>query len=158
MPPNTRYTVRLPPALDALIQERIRTSGTPFAVLIREALSAYLADTPPPGPLPLAASANTLGELQAQLATLTTRVEALEQGQSSLPTERRQPTATPRARTPVGQRKLTPRQVRALRAKRARGTPFSQKTQTHVFPSVYGLAITAQRLDFSLAVTHTHHA
>ena len=39
MPPTTRYTVRLPPALAALVQERIRTSGTPFAVLLREALS-----------------------------------------------------------------------------------------------------------------------
>jgi len=123
MPPNTRYTVRLPPALDALVQERIRTSGTPCPVLIRDALSVYLADTPPPGPLTLAASADTLGELQAQLAALTTRVEALEHGPSPLPTERRQPAAIPRARTPVGQRKLTPRQERALRAKRARGTP-----------------------------------
>ena len=99
-------------------------SGTPFAVLIREALAAYLADTPPPGPLPPAASAATRRELQAQLAALTTRVEALEHGPSPLPTERRQPAATPRARTPVGQRKLTPRQVRALRAKRGRGTPI----------------------------------
>ncbi len=52
MPPTTRYTVRLSPALAALVQERIRTSGTPFAVLLREALSAYLAASPPPGPLP----------------------------------------------------------------------------------------------------------
>jgi hypothetical protein len=65
MPPITRYTVRLSPALVALVQERIHTSGTPFAVLIQEALSAYLADT--------------LRELQAQLAALTTRVETLEQ-------------------------------------------------------------------------------
>jgi hypothetical protein len=124
MPPNTRYTVRLPLALDALLQERIRTSGTPFAVLIRDALAAYLADTPPPGPLTPAASADTVRGLQAQLAALTTRVEALEQGQSPLLTERRQPATTSRARTPVGQRKLTPRQVRALRAKRGRGTPI----------------------------------
>src|SRR5438874_939837 len=53
MPPTARYTVRLSPALAALVQERIRTSGTPFAVLLREALSAYLAVSPPPGPLPL---------------------------------------------------------------------------------------------------------
>src|SRR5262245_64033756 len=36
--------------------------------------------------------------------------------------------------------------------------PFSQKTQTHVLPSVYGPTITARHLDFSLTVTHTHHA
>jgi Arc/MetJ-type ribon-helix-helix transcriptional regulator len=46
MPPSPRYTVRLPPPLDAQVQARVR-AGTPFAVLIREALSAYLADTPP---------------------------------------------------------------------------------------------------------------
>ena len=40
--PSTRYTVRLPPALDAAVQEHIRAAGTPFAVLIRDALSAYL--------------------------------------------------------------------------------------------------------------------
>jgi hypothetical protein len=45
--PSTRYTVRLPPALDAAVQERLRTAGTPFAILIRDALSTYLAGTPP---------------------------------------------------------------------------------------------------------------
>ena len=68
--PSTRYTVRLPPALDAAVQERLRTAGTPFAILIRDALSAYLADTAPTG---------------------------------------------------RGQRKLTPRQQRALRDKYQRG-------------------------------------
>jgi hypothetical protein len=45
--PSPRYTVRLPQALDARVPARIRTTGTPFAVLMREALTAYLADTPP---------------------------------------------------------------------------------------------------------------
>jgi hypothetical protein len=134
MLPSTRYTVRLPPALDALVQERIRTSGTPFAVLIRKALSAYLADIPPTGtptPAPTAAdSADTLRAFHAQLAALTTRVETLEQAQPSLPTEtltdRQQltPADTPQGHARGGQRKLTPRQARALRAKRARGTPI----------------------------------
>jgi hypothetical protein len=47
--PSTRYTVRLPAALDAAVQAHLRATGLPFAVLIREALSAYLADTPPTG-------------------------------------------------------------------------------------------------------------
>src|SRR4029453_12654410 len=76
--PNTRYTVRLPPALDALVQERILTTRTPFTILVREALSAYLADSPPPGPPTPADSADTLRELQAQLAAVTARVEILE--------------------------------------------------------------------------------
>jgi hypothetical protein len=45
--PSPRYTVRLPPALDALVQDHIRASGTPFALVVREALAAYLAHTPP---------------------------------------------------------------------------------------------------------------
>jgi hypothetical protein len=87
--PSTRYTVRLPPALDAAVQDRVR-QGTPFAVLIREALVAYLADTPPTGVLTAAdrapTPADTVQELQEQLAALTRRVEALE----PLPTPRRQ--------------------------------------------------------------------
>ena len=49
--PSTRYTVRLPAPLDTAVQEYLRTSGTAFATLMREALTAYLADTPPTGPL-----------------------------------------------------------------------------------------------------------
>ena len=79
MPPSPRYTVRLPPALDALVQERIRASGTPFALLVRAALSAYLADTPPTGtPTDADRSADTIHALQAQLVGLTKRVEAIE--------------------------------------------------------------------------------
>ena len=48
--PSTRYTVRLPPALDTAVQEYLRTAGTSFAVLIRQALAAYLADTLPTAP------------------------------------------------------------------------------------------------------------
>ncbi len=125
--PSPRYTVRLPPILDALVQEHIRASGTPLAVLIQEALAAYFADTPPTGTPTPPDSAVIVRELQAQLAALTTRVDALEHA----PTRRRQPADrtltpanTPRARMPGGQRKLTPRQVAALRAKRARGVPI----------------------------------
>ena len=61
------------------VQERIRASGTPFALLVRAALSAYLADTPPTGTPPGAdRSADTIHALQAQLVRLTTRVEAIE--------------------------------------------------------------------------------
>jgi hypothetical protein len=37
--PSTRYTVRLPPALDTALQEYLRTAGTSFAVLIRQTLA-----------------------------------------------------------------------------------------------------------------------
>ena len=71
MPPSPRYTVRLPPALDALVQARLRVSGIPFAVLLRDALAAYLADTPPtvtPTVTPTPAdSADTVRMLQEQL-------------------------------------------------------------------------------------------
>src|SRR6266446_1188037 len=85
MPPSPRYYVRLPPALDALVQARVRT-GTPFAMLIREALSAYLADsmpppadrTPTPPALTPADSADMVHVLGEQLAILRARVKALE--------------------------------------------------------------------------------
>ena len=69
MPPSPRYTVRLPHALDARVQARVRT-GTPFAVLTREALWRIL-------PTPVD-NAGTLRALEEQLAALATRVEILE--------------------------------------------------------------------------------
>src|SRR5215471_16587193 len=132
MPPASRYTVRLPAPLDALVQARVR-AGTPFAVLIREALSAYLADTPPTSALTTAAdSAHTLQDLSEQLAILRIRVDALEQ---VLPRRRQSaargaardahrtltPADTVGARLPRGQYKLTPRQATA---QRARGAPI----------------------------------
>ena len=156
MPPSPRYTVRLPHALDAQVQARV-SAGTPFALLIREALAAYLADTPPtatPTPAPTAAdSADTVRTLHEQLAALTTRVEILEQ----MPTRRRQD-ADSRADTPAipadthadvpptaadsradapdflpwpAQRKLTPRQMAELRAKRQRGVPIKALMQEY---------------------------
>jgi len=126
MPPAPRHTVRLPAALDTLVQARVR-AGTPFAVLIREALLAYLADPPPTREPTAADSANTVRGLGEQLAILRIRVDALEQ----VLTRHRQsadrvltPADTAGARPPRGQYKLTPRQVTALRAQRARGTPI----------------------------------
>jgi hypothetical protein len=86
------------------------------------------------------AAADTLMELQIRVAALTTRVEILEyalapSGQEATPTPSdtaatEPPTAATEAPTPAdtsqshtrrGQRKLTPRQQRALRDKRLRG-------------------------------------
>ena len=133
--PSTRYTVRLPLALDTAVQEYLRTAGTAFATLMRDALTAYLADTPPtgtltPAPTPADRHADSLSSLGEQLALLRARVEALEQvltggrqpadsSADSVPTG----ADTPQARTAGGQRKLTPRQVRALRDKHRRGVP-----------------------------------
>src|SRR5262245_16717581 len=36
--------------------------------------------------------------------------------------------------------------------------PFGQKTQTRLFPGIYGPATLAQRLDFPLPIPHTHLA
>ena len=124
--PSTRYTVRLPPALDAAVQEHIRTSGTPFAVLIRDALSAYLADTPPTGLPTPADSADTLRELQEKLADVTTRVKVIEEILTTWPqfadipptdADMSADRSADTAPTGRGQRKLTPRQQRALRDK-----------------------------------------
>ena len=77
--PSPRYTVRLPAPLDEAVQRHLASSGTPFAVLMREALSAYLADIPPTGALtPADRYADTLQALHIDLAALTRRVEILE--------------------------------------------------------------------------------
>ena len=57
MPPSPRSSVRLSHALEARVQAQGQ-AGTPFTVLIREALSAYLADTrrPRSAPSPAAPS------------------------------------------------------------------------------------------------------
>jgi len=65
----------LPHALDALVQERLRTTGTPFATLVRDALAAHLADS---APTPTPTQADTIRHLQEQLDALTTRLEGIE--------------------------------------------------------------------------------
>jgi hypothetical protein len=155
--PSTRYTVRLPPALDTAVQEYLRTAGTSSAVLIRQALAAYLAETLPTAPptgsrhpltgtLTPADSVDRLQTLEAQMAEMTTRVKVIEASLTQWPpgadmhADRsadsradQEPTAADRRAdsTPTGvdtstrrQRKLTPRQQRALRDKHQRGVPM----------------------------------
>lgn len=81
MPEMPRYTIRLPLALAAQVEAHI-AAGTPFPVLIREALGAYLGRA--------AGSADDpLTILAAQLAALTVRVETLERqtAPASAPTD-----------------------------------------------------------------------
>ena len=75
MPESPRYTVRLPASLDARVQERVQATGIPFAALVRDALTAYLAaDTTPT----LADSTDRLQRLDIELDQLRARVAALE--------------------------------------------------------------------------------
>ena len=106
------YSVRLPQALDALVQARVR-AGTPFATLLREALAAYLANTPP-------TPADTLQRLVEQVAALTTRVDALERELTARRQQAHSDVHTPRSR------KLTPRQMATLLARRPRVTPIKE--------------------------------
>jgi hypothetical protein len=78
MAESPRFTVRLPEPLAAVVQEHIRTTGTPFAILVREALSAYCADTAPTGTPTGADTADTVRMLQVQLAAVTIRLEEIE--------------------------------------------------------------------------------
>ena len=115
MPPSARYTVRLPPALDTLVQARVR-AGTPVTVLIQEALTAYLTAPAPPAP----GSAAPLQSLADQVAVLTTRVDALERELTALRQQAATDVNLPRSRT------LTPDQMAMLFAKRPRGTPIKE--------------------------------
>lgn len=87
---SRRYTLRLPPALDAAVQQVVHEARIPFADLMRDALTAYLADTPPTGAptaadTPLTASltgADRLQRLEEHVALLTTRVDQLTQART----------------------------------------------------------------------------
>jgi hypothetical protein len=115
-----RVTIRLSPELYTQLQAH-GSHGQPLAAIVRHALVEYLARQPgtPERTVDLATAvavmAARLDELQEQVEELAARLETLAaHGQP--------PAATP-ARTAPGQRKLTPRQVRALRDKHLRGVP-----------------------------------
>jgi hypothetical protein len=60
--PSRRYTLRLPRALDAAVQAHLDATHIPFAALMRDALSAYLADTPLTPGAPTGADTRTEGD------------------------------------------------------------------------------------------------
>ena len=124
MPPSPRYTVRLPHALDAQVQARVQ-AGTTFAVLIREALSAYLADTPPTAaptyadraPTPADRGADSFRAMQDQLTDLTTRVKVIEEILTQWPQLVTRPADSPPTPADTGaDRAPTPRRQRADRS------------------------------------------
>jgi hypothetical protein len=102
--PSPRYTVRVPEPLHTLVQEYMVLHRTPFAVLIRDALSAYLADTTPTVTPTPADSADTLSKLQAQLADVTARVKVIEEMLTKWPPFADSPadTSTDRPQTDAG--------------------------------------------------------
>lgn len=119
-----RVTIRLSPELYAQLQAR-GSHGQPLAAIVREALVEYLSRQPATpqsfGELAMtvAAMAAKLDGLQAQVEDLAVRVEPLvASGQPVADTPRQPSAASGRA-----SRKLTPRQVRALRDKHRRGVP-----------------------------------
>jgi len=77
--PSPRYTVRLPELLHTHVQAYVETTRPPFGTLIREALSAYLADKMPTG-MPLCAdSTDPLTALHAHVTDFTARVKVIEE-------------------------------------------------------------------------------
>jgi hypothetical protein len=121
-----RVTIRLPPELYAQLEAR-GSHGQPMAAIVRQALLEYLARQPHTHEqavelaTAVAAMAARLDGLQDQVEQLAARLETLT-AQVAATTAVRQP-APPQARTAGSQRKLTPRQIRALRDKHQRGVP-----------------------------------
>jgi hypothetical protein len=76
--PSPRYTVRLPEPLHTHVQTYLETTRTLFVTLVREALSAYLADKMPTGVPTFADSTDPLPALQAHVTELTARVKVIE--------------------------------------------------------------------------------
>ena len=149
MAEDYRVTIRLSPELAAQLQAR-GCHGQPVAAIVRQALVAYLArqpetaETAPVLADTVAAMAARLDALHGQVEHLAARLDLVAAERQPVAARGRQPVAdvaaSPRQAAaattappadppapqprPRGQRKLTPRQIRALRAKRARGTPI----------------------------------
>jgi Arc/MetJ-type ribon-helix-helix transcriptional regulator len=83
MPPGPRITVRLTPALDALVSDHVR-QGTSVSDLVREALEAYLGVRQTPtraasasAPTVADAVADAVSDMRERLAYLEQRVQDL---------------------------------------------------------------------------------
>jgi hypothetical protein len=135
MPEEYRVTIRLTPELSAQLQAR-GSQGQPLAAIVRQVLVDYLSRQPEAPAsaeelaLAAAAVAARLDGLQLQIEALAARVEHLAasgQPLAARTARKRQPRQPPAAdMAPAarpGQRKLTPRQIRALRDKHQRGVP-----------------------------------
>ena len=135
--PEFRVTIRLTPELYAQLEAR-GSQGQPLAAIVRQALVDYLSRQPEAPAraedlaLAAAAVAARLDGLQAQVEALAAHVETLAASRQPLADESGQPPTAAAARkrqpaaddtAPRGPRKLTPRQVRALRDKHQRGVP-----------------------------------
>jgi predicted DNA-binding protein len=139
--PESRITIRLTPQLHALVSDIVSQHGRRMSDIMREALELYLGVRPTQAPqssanvsAATAAMSAMLSDTMSGLTSILAEVSALRErlqqlegrlDELSASTSQRQPRdKTPRDQAPVGVRKLTPRQVAALRRKRQRGVPI----------------------------------
>jgi response regulator of citrate/malate metabolism len=116
--PIYRVTIRLTPEVYAQLEAHGR-SGKPLAAIVRDALLDYLARQPEQP-----ATAEAAAPLGTAVAAMTARLDALEAQMQALTAQLAAVTATTAERQlepPRQPRKLTPRQIRALRDKHRRG-------------------------------------
>lgn len=152
MADSPKISFRLSPALQAALAARVRQHGGRMSDSVREALEAYLGLRPTERATEQGTVSDrtqvsdTMSDISAKISGLVSdivgvqeRLEELEayletrqprvrQRPTERPTEGRTPATTadtPQARTGGGQRKLTPRQVRALRDKHLRGVSIA---------------------------------
>jgi hypothetical protein len=126
MPEEYRVTIRLTREVYAQLQAR-GSHGQPLAAIVRHALVEYLSRQPETSEhavelaTAVAAMAARLDGLQEQVEQLAARLETMAASEQPSAARPRQPGQPPAAR----QRKLTPRQIRALRDKHRRGVPIA---------------------------------
>jgi hypothetical protein len=137
MSDSSKISFRLSPALQAALAAHVG-QGRRVSDILREALEAYLGvcptDSPTAPPMPdivsgaiedLSGRVTTMARALADIQARLERLEARETPPAHVgqgPTVR--PTPVDRAQAPPrGTRKLTPRQIRALRDKHRRGVP-----------------------------------
>jgi hypothetical protein len=113
-PANEYNGITILPTIPVAMLTRLATTLTTAAEQLRSACTGAMeaADTewqPPPAP---------------QVSTGNTAYNGYTRSEDSAPARRHDGTGHAQARAPIGQRKLSPRQVRALRDKRHRGVPI----------------------------------
>jgi hypothetical protein len=147
MADSPKISFRLSADLQAALAAHVRQHGGRVSDIVREALEAYLGVRPtarPTDQTPMSDTSDTVSDLAARVGALVSdvarlqeRLERLDAYRTTRPPRARQrptppqpalppanpPADPPQARAPRGQRKLTPRQVRALRDKHQRGVP-----------------------------------
>lgn len=97
MPAGSRLTVRLSPALEDALSDRV-SQGARVSDIVREALEAYLGVCPTPRPTSRQTPDVALADILSDMADIRARLAQLEAASATRISQRRRPTRRPTPR------------------------------------------------------------